>query len=67
MAMHGLPQGIISPPRPLREGDEEKAHASGSRLGPAPGTMILVFVFLVAFIVYYFTNWKLLSFVWQIG
>jgi len=29
--------------------------------------MILVFVFLAAFVVYYFANWKLLSFVWKIG
>jgi len=27
----------------------------------------LVFVFLAAFMLYYFTNWKLLSFVWRIG
>jgi len=35
--------------------------------GPVPGTMILVFVFLAAFVTYYFTNWKLLSFIWQVG
>ena len=40
--------------------------ASG-KLGWAPGTMILVFVFLAAFAAYYFVNWKLLSFVWQVG
>jgi hypothetical protein len=33
----------------------------------APGTMILVLVFLAAFATYYFANWKLLSFVWKIG
>lgn len=37
------------------------------RLGQMPGTMILVFIFLVAFVVYYFANWKLLSFVWTVG
>ena len=37
------------------------------RLGPMPGTMILVLIFLAAFVVYYFANWKLLSFVWLIG
>ncbi len=36
-------------------------------LGMMPGTMILVFVFLLAFVVYYFANWKLLSTMWQIG
>jgi len=29
--------------------------------------VILVFIFLAAFALYYFTNWKLLSFVWKIG
>jgi cytochrome c oxidase subunit I len=38
-----------------------------STLGMMPGTMILVFVFLLAFVVYYFANWKLLSAMWQIG
>ncbi len=36
-------------------------------MGQAPGTMILVLVFLAAFAIYYFTNWKMLSFVWKIG
>jgi len=26
-----------------------------------------VFVFLAAFVVYFFVNWKVLSFVWKIG
>jgi hypothetical protein len=29
--------------------------------------MVLVLVFLLAFAVYYFANWKILSFVWKIG
>ena len=32
-----------------------------------PGTLVLVFVFLAAFAVYYFVNWKLLSVVWKVG
>jgi hypothetical protein len=40
---------------------------AGGRLGPAPGSIILIFIFLAAFVVYYFVNWKLLSFVWKIG
>lgn len=36
-------------------------------LGMMPGTMILVLVFMLAFVVYYFANWKLLSAMWQIG
>lgn len=66
MSMHGVPQGVRSPPRPSPEGADEESLAPG-RLGPAPGTLILVFVFLATFAVYYFTNWKLLSFVWQVG
>jgi hypothetical protein len=31
------------------------------------GTLVLVFVFLAAFAIYYFVNWKLLSLVWRIG
>jgi len=61
----GLPQGITNPPRPTAEG--EKALEASGKLGWAPGTMILVFVFLAAFATYYFVNWKLLSFVWQVG
>jgi hypothetical protein len=63
----GLPQGIISPvsrrPRPpaATGPDGEEEHP------PLPGTMVLVFVFLFTFAVYYFVNWKLLSFVWKIG
>ncbi len=32
-----------------------------------PGTMVLVIIFLVVFILFYFSNWKTLSGVWQIG
>ena len=61
----GLPQGIIRPPRAATLADE--ANLPTGRLGHAPGTMVLVLVFLLAFAVYYFANWKLLSFVWKIG
>ncbi|MBR9988203.1 MAG: cbb3-type cytochrome c oxidase subunit I [Gemmatimonadetes bacterium] len=61
----GLPQGITRPPRPVTVADE--ANLPTGRLGQAPGTMILVAVFLAAFAIYYFANWKLLSFVWKIG
>ena len=33
----------------------------------APGTFVFAMVFLVAFILYYFVNWKYLSQVWLIG
>jgi cytochrome c oxidase subunit I len=61
----GIPQGIISPPRAITRADQ--ANLKETKLGYAPGTMILVLVFLTAFAVYYFANWKLLSFVWKIG
>lgn len=62
----GLPPGITNPPRALKPEDKEAVKPSG-RLGPVPGTMVLVLIFLAAFIVYYFVNWKLLSSLWQVG
>ncbi len=62
----GLPLGLIKPPRPLVPEDEERLDMDG-RMGPAPGTLVLVFIFLAAFITYYFVNWKLLSFLWKVG
>ena len=63
MSMHGLPQGIENPPRPLAERSYE---VSEEPVRPV-GTLVLVFVFLAAFVLYYFVNWKLLSLVWKIG
>jgi cytochrome c oxidase subunit 1 len=62
----GLPPGIVRPPRPLTEADGDAALPS-SALGHAPGTMVLVIVFLLSFVTYYFVNWKLLSDVWKVG
>lgn len=67
MPMHGVPNGIVNPPRPFTAEDEEAAYAEKGGLGMAPGTLVLALVFLAAFAVYYFTNWKLLSVVWQVG
>ena len=42
----------------------------GSRLGTgfaAPGTFTLAMVFLVAFVLYYFINWKYLSQLWGLS
>jgi cytochrome c oxidase subunit I len=63
--MAGVPQGITKPPRAITVADE--ANLPTGKLGHAPGTMILVGIFLAAFALYYFANWKLLSFVWKIG
>ena len=67
MAMHGVPQGVTKLPPQSYEVPAESAHAEKGPSHHAPGTLVLVFVFLAAFIVYYFVNWKLLSFVWKIG
>ena len=40
----------------------DAVHKSGT-----PGTVVLVFIFLACFILYYFANWKMLSFVWKVG
>ena len=45
--------------------DKESTHEDGDHR--APGTMVLVLVLLISFVVYYFANWKLLSAMWQIG
>lgn len=60
-----VPQGISNPPKPLSEYTPEhleEVHDAGT-----PGTMTLVWIFLGAFVLYYFTNWKILSAVWKIG
>jgi cytochrome c oxidase subunit I len=70
VAMVGVPQGLTHPPVHAADVDARNAalHApSRGIMGPAPGTMVLVFVFLAAFIVYFFVNWKILSFLWRIG
>jgi hypothetical protein len=65
MPMDGIPQGLTNPPRPLQESDLEPVEHGW--MGPAPGTVYLVFIFLAAFMTYYFVNWKVLSFLWKIG
>ena len=61
-----VPPGVYN--RPFLELPTEDVELEEhSTLGMMPGTMILVLVFLLAFIVYYFANWKLLSAMWQIG
>jgi cytochrome c oxidase subunit 1 len=66
----GVPQGLTHPPVHAPDVDARNAELhDGSRgiMGPTPGTVVLVFIFLAAFIVYYFVNWKILSFLWRIG
>lgn len=59
----GLPQGMVKLPKQVyTEAESEPVHAKG-----APGTAILVGVFLTVFVIYFFTNVKLLSMIWKIG
>lgn len=70
VAVVGIPQGLTNPPlhAPDVAARSAKLHREAKRfVGPTPGTMVLVFVFLAAFILYFFTNWKMLTFVWKIG
>jgi cytochrome c oxidase subunit 1 len=70
VAVAGIPQGLTNPPVHPANADElnEELHAPGRGWwGPTPGTLVLVGVFFLAFMLYYFTNWKLLSFLWKIG
>jgi cytochrome c oxidase subunit 1 len=70
VAMAGVPAGLTHPPVHAADVDARHAalhHASRGIMGPAPGTIVLVFVFLAAFVVYFFVNWKMLSFLWRIG
>ena len=62
----GVPAGLSKPPRAITREDHETIKEHGW-LGITPGTMVLVLVFLAAFALYYFTNWKQLAFVWKIG
>jgi cytochrome c oxidase subunit 1 len=70
VAMVGVPAGLTHPPVHAPDVDARNAalhHTSRGIMGPAPGTIVLVFVFLAAFVVYFFVNWKMLSFLWRIG
>jgi cytochrome c oxidase subunit 1 len=43
------------------------AQTYGSVGFAAPGTFVLAMVFLVAFVLYYFINWKYLSTLWGLS
>ena len=61
--LSGIPQGVLALPAQQHSGSMvARVHKVGT-----PGTVILVFIFLACFILYYFVNWKLLSFLWKIG
>jgi cytochrome c oxidase subunit 1 len=59
----GVPPGVWSLPRQTHEGAAVAAlHRSGT-----PGTVVLVLIFFAGFVLYYFANWKILSFLWRVG
>ena len=70
VAMAGVPQGLTHPPVHAADVNVRNAalhSAARGIMGPTPGTIVLVFVFLAAFVVYFFVNWQILSFLWRIG
>jgi len=61
--LSGIPQGVLKLPNQVHSG----ANVEAVHKGGAKGTMVLVAIFLACFIVYYFVNWKILSFLWKVG
>ena len=61
-----VPPGVYTRPFAELPTEDVELEEYGT-LGMMPGTMILVAIFMLAFVVYYFANWKLLSGMWQIG
>ncbi|MCO6432072.1 MAG: cbb3-type cytochrome c oxidase subunit I, partial [Deltaproteobacteria bacterium] len=59
----GIPQGLLALPAQTHSGNTlGRIHKEGT-----PGTVILTIIFFISFVVYYFINWKLLTFLWKIG
>ena len=63
---NSIPQGLITKPW-TQIPDTDKDPETPWKIGPVPGTAVLVAVFFLAFVTYYFANWALLSFVWKVG
>jgi cytochrome c oxidase subunit 1 len=59
----GLPPGVLNLPK---QQHSEEAEAEAHRQGN-PGTVVLVAIFFLCFVLYYFTNWKILSMLWKVG
>ncbi len=59
----GVPQGVSRlPKQAYTKAEVEIAHQGGLK-----GTMVFITVFFICFVLYYFTNWKILSFLWKVG
>ena len=54
-------------PMPQRQLSDAVSSYGNAGTWKLPGTYILVSVFFVAFVLYYFVNWKYLSQIWQLG
>lgn len=54
-----------TPPIVASQAEAEAAEAEASA-GRAPGTMVLVMILLISFVVYYFANWKALADLWWV-
>jgi cytochrome c oxidase subunit I len=61
-----IPAGLVRKPWAELPETDRDPEAPG-RMGPVPGTVVLVAIFFLAFVVYYFANWALLSFTWKVG
>lgn len=59
----GIPPGISKMPKQRwTEEEAAEAHKTGT-----PGTVTLVVIFFICFILYYFANWKVLAALWKVG
>ncbi len=58
-------EGVAPAPQPVAA-TIAAHHPGGSSAFAAPGTFVLAMVFLAAFVLYYFVNWKYLSTVWPL-
>ncbi len=58
----GLPQGVLNLPKQVHTGPQ-----LASIHNQLSGTVILITIFFICFVAYYFTNWKILSFLWKVG
>ena len=59
--------GVAPPPQPVAATIAAHHPGVGTAGFVAPGTLVLAMVFLVAFVLYYFVNWKYLSTVWPLS
>ena len=68
LSIERLQRGRAAPPAPQPVATAITGHGNIGIAGfVAPGTFTLAMVFLVAFVLYYFVNWKYLSTVWPLS